>query len=458
MKHLLNGHAVVIGGSIAGLLTARVLREHFGRVTVIERDPVRDQPEARKGQPQTHHPHGLLTAGLKVLDRYFPALATDLEKRGAILADQGLATKFFFAGSYRSPFESGVRGILVSRPLLEWRIRRWVTALPNVTIESECPAVDLVTTPDCSRVTGVMIERRAAGELMETLTADLVVDATGRGSPTPKWLKSLGYSQPEESVVKIDVAYTTRLYRRRAEDFDGAYVMIAQPNPPSTLRGGFALAQENQRWIVTVTGWGGDHAPRDEAGFLEFVRSLPAPDIYEMINRNEPLSDIIVHEVPTNSRRHYEKMSRFPEGYLVLGDALCSFNPVYGQGMSSAALQVVELDKVLSEQQRWSYPQPDAKPLWKRFFKRVATVVDNPWQLAVGADFNYPSTRGKKPAGTDLINSYITRLMKVSNHDAVVCLALMKVMNLLAPPASLFHPGIVSRVLSGEANPDRKGG
>jgi len=450
MKHPLNQHVAVIGGSVAGLLTARVLSEHFGRVTILERDPVHDQPEARKGQPQTRHPHGLSTAGLQVLDRYFPGLVTNLEDRGAILADQGLATKFFFGGSYRSPFESGIRGILVSRPLLEWQLRRRVVALPNVTIEDQSPAVELVTTPDCMRVTGVVVERRASGS-METLTAGLVVDTTGRGSPTPKWLKSLGYPDVEESIVKIGVTYTTRLYQRRAGDFGGAYVMITQPEPPATWRGGFALAQEDQRWIVTVAGWGGDHAPRDEAGLLEFVRSLPAPDIYEMIGRNEPLSDIIVHEVPTNLRRHYERMSRFPEGYLVLGDALCSFNPVYGQGMSSAALQTAELDNVLSVQEGSSDSQAYGKPLWKRFFKRAAKVVDNPWQLAVGADFNYPTTQGKKQPGTDLINAYISRLMKISNHDAVICLALLKVMNLLEPPASLFHPRIVKRVLWREA-------
>ena len=456
MRHPLNQHVVVIGSSIAGLLTARVLSEHFGRVTIIERDPVNDQPEARKGQPQTRHPHGLLTAGLNFLDRYFPGLVADLEGKGAILADQGLTTKFFFGGSYRTAFESGLRGVLVSRPLLEWQIRRRVAALPNVTIEDESPAVDLVTTPDCSRVTGVVVERRASGRSMETLTAGLIVDTTGRGSPTPKWLKSLGYPDVEESIVKINVTYTTRLYRRRSGDFGGACVMIVQPEPPATWRGGFALAQEDGRWIVTMAGWGGDHADRSEEGFLEFARSLPAPDIYEMISRNEPLSDIIVHEVPTNLRRHYEKVNRFPEGYLVLGDAVSSFNPVYGQGMSSAALQAAILDNVLLEGEGSSDSQAYGKPLWKRFFKRAAKVVDNPWQLAVGADFNYPTTQGKKQPGTDLINAYITRLMKVSNHDAVVCLALMKVMNLLAPPANLFQPGILRRVLWGSVGSKQK--
>jgi 2-polyprenyl-6-methoxyphenol hydroxylase-like FAD-dependent oxidoreductase len=398
----------------------------------------------------------LLMAGLKVLDRYFPGLIADLEAKGAILADQSLATRYFFGGSYRSPFESGIQGILVSRPLLEWQLRRRVTALPNVTIQAESPAVELVATPDCRRVTGVVVERRASGRSAETLTAGLVVDTTGRGSSTPKWLKSLGYPDVEESIVKIDVTYTTRLYRRRAGDFGGAYVMIAQPEPPATRRGGFALAQEDGRWIVTVAGWGGDHAPREEAGFLEFARSLPAPDIYEMIIRNEPLSDIIAHEVPTNLRRHYEKMNRFPEGYLVLGDAVSSFNPVYGQGMSSAALQTAELDNVLQEREGSSDSRAYAKPLWKRFFKRAAKVVDNPWQLAVGADFNYATTQGKKQPGTDLINAYITRLMKVSNHDAAVCLALMKVMNLLEPPASLFQPGILRRVIWGRVESKQK--
>ena len=205
------------------------------------------------------------------------------------------------------------------------------------------------------------------------------------------------------------------------------------------------VAQENNLWMLTLAGWGGDHPPSYEAGFVEFARSLSAPDMYETIHQNEPLSDIVVHKFPSNLRRHYEKMSRFPEGYLVLGDAVCSFNPIYGQGMSSAALQAAELDKVFTEQQEQGHSQG----LWQRYFKRVAKVVDSIWQSAVGADFNYPTTEGKKAPGTDLINAYMTRLTKVSNHDPVVCLALLKAMNLLVPSTSLFHPRIMRRVLRG---------
>jgi 2-polyprenyl-6-methoxyphenol hydroxylase-like FAD-dependent oxidoreductase len=445
MNYPSNQHVIVIGGSLAGLLAARVLSDHFERVTILERDPVHDRPESRKGQPQTRHPHGLLTSGLKFVNRYFPGLETDLIEKGAIIADQGLATRFFFAGSYRTPFESGLQGILVSRPLMEWQIRRRVAALPNVTLCDETLAEKLVTTPDRTRVTGVVIGRRGAGKGIETLTADFVVDAAGRGSLAPKWLESTGYAQLEESVVKIDVSYSTRLYRRNPGDLGGAYVIITLPWYPAILRGGFMVAQEDNRWMLTLAGWGGDHPPRDEAGFVEFARSLPAPDIYETINQNEPLSDIVVHKFPSNLRRHYEKMSRFPEGYLVLGDAVCTFNPIYGQGMSSAALQAAELDKVFTEQQEQGHSQG----IWQRYFKRVAKVVDSIWQSAVGADFNYPTTEGKKAPGTDLINAYMTRLMKVSNDDPVVCLALLKAMNLLVPSTSLFHPRIMWRVMRG---------
>lgn len=197
---------------------------------------------------------------------------------------------------------------------------------------------------------------------------------------------------------------------------------------------------EGDRWIVTLGCWAGDYPPTDEASFLEFARSLASPDIYNLISRIEPLSDIMPYKFPANLRRHYEKLAAFPAGYLVAGDAICSFNPIYGQGMTSATLQAAALDRVLQT-------QPTRNALAHAFFKEAAKIVDIPWQLSVGEDFRYPETTGPKAPGTDFINRYVERVHKATHNDTVVYGAFLHVMNLMKPPASLFHPKIVWRVL-----------
>jgi 2-polyprenyl-6-methoxyphenol hydroxylase-like FAD-dependent oxidoreductase len=197
---------------------------------------------------------------------------------------------------------------------------------------------------------------------------------------------------------------------------------------------------EGDRWIVTLGCWAGDYPPTDEAGYLDFARSLAAPDIYNLISHIEPLSEILSYRFPSSLRRHYEKLDRFPVGYLVAGDAICSFNPVYGQGMTSAAMQAAALDGVLQT-------QPTRDLLARHFFKAAAQVVDVPWQLTVGEDFRYPQTEGPKAPGTDFINRYVERVHKATHTDTVVYGAFLQVMNLMKPPTSLMHPKIMWRVL-----------
>jgi 2-polyprenyl-6-methoxyphenol hydroxylase-like FAD-dependent oxidoreductase len=435
-------HAIVIGGSVAGLMAARVLSDHFERVTLIERDQVNDVAEARKGQPQARHLHGLLGKGLEIITHYFPDLPTALRDGGAIFGDMGQNMRWYANGGYRLQFESGINGVTMSRPLLERVIRQRVLRQSNVRVVDECDVKEPITTPDRSRVIGVKVQRRAENGREEILNADLVVDASGRGSSSPKWLEALGYTRPPESEIKINMGYATRMYRRRPEDFDlidGQLIMIT-PEAPRLKRSGFMFPIEGDRWIVTLGGWLGDHAPTDERGFLEFARSLAAPDIHQMLLKLEPLSDIIMHKLPSNLRRHYEKLDRFPDGYLVVGDAMCSFNPVYGQGMTSAAMQVAELDRVLQE-------RPSLNGLARYYFKRAAKVVDMPWQLTAGEDFRFPETIGPKQAGTDFINAYVSRVNRASHSDPVVYRAFLEVMNLMKPASSLMHPRILWRTL-----------
>ena len=435
-----NNIAVVIGGSMAGLLTARILSKHFMQVILLERDKITDQPEARKGQPQTRHLHALLTKGLDTMLRYFPTLVDDLTDGGAIITDIGQALRWHAFGGYRRQFPSGMMGALMSRPFLEWQIRRQVVALPNVQVIDECSVAGLVFSADRNRVTGVTMQRRSGNQDATTLTADLVVDASGRGSASPKWLATGGYAQPAESFVKVNVGYATRLYRRKPGDLEGAELLIVASDPPHGKRTGLFLPMEGDRWGCTLGGWSGDHPPLDEAGFMAFAQSLPTPDLYHILKRLEPISEIMPHKFPGSLRRHYEALQRFPEGYLVLDDAICSFNPVYGQGMTSAALQGAALDQLLTG-------RTSLTGLWRDFFKAAAQVVEIPWQSAVGEDFRYPETEGKRPAGVALLNAYVSKVHQATHHDTMVYLAFLKVINLMATPTSLFHPKILWRVL-----------
>lgn len=446
-------HALVIGGSMAGLLAARVLSDHFDRVTILERDPVQDQPESRKGQPHTRHLHGLLAQGLTIIRQLFPDIEPALAAGGAIFGDMGLVMRWHHCDGYKKQYESGLTGALMSRQFLEWHLRRRVLALPNVTLVAACAVEELLTTPDQARVVGVRVthrgdsSRRDDGNQADVLSADLVVDASGRGSATPKWLAALGYPQPRQSTVRINIGYATRLYRRRPGDLVGAELIMVSSAPPHGRRGGMVFPIEGDRWIVTLGGMHGDHPPADEAGFLAFARSLPAPDVYKIISRAEPLSDTVLYKYPASLRRHYEKLRRFPEGYLVLGDAICSFNPIYGQGMTTAAMQAQALGELLTS------CDGNLQGLWRAFFRRAAKIVDIPWQMAAGQDFRYPETEGQKAPGTDLINAYLNRVNQATHHDTVVYGQFLRVMNLMEPPTSLFKPAILRRVLRQPTTP-----
>jgi 2-polyprenyl-6-methoxyphenol hydroxylase-like FAD-dependent oxidoreductase len=433
-------HAIVIGGSVTGLLAARILGNHFAQVTLIERDKFSDRPESRKGQPQANHLHALLATGKEILERYFPDLIESLQAGGAMLTDLGQVARWHIAGGYRLQHASSMMGILMSRPFLECEIRRRVMKLPNITVLDESTVEELIATPERSQIVGVRVKCSAEGGHCKTINADLIVDAGGRGSATLRWLAALGYAKPQETVVTVGLGYATRIFRRQPDDLTNAELVIVSANPPHCPRSGLVFPIEGDRWIVTLVGWGGDHPPLDEQGFLAFTRSLPAPDVYNIVSRAEPLSEIVSYKFPASLRRHYEKVSRFPAGYLVMGDALCSFDPVYGQGMTSAALQATALDELLQS-------QSDLQQLAPRFFKRAAQIVDIPWKLAVGEDFRFPTTKGKKAPGTNLLNTYVGLVHRVTHTDPIVYGAFLRVMNLLEAPSSLFHPKIVWRVL-----------
>lgn len=438
------GHAVVIGGSMAGLLAARVLSDHFRQVTILERDPVNDYPEVRKGQPQTRHVHLLFAAGFQVMQHYFPDLRAALVASGAVVTRGGDAVRWYTHGGYRRPADMGAEAVAASRLFLEHLIRQRVLALPGIHLVDQAAVRQLLRTGDASRVDGVLVDRRhgAVDRLGETgeVKGNLVVDCSGRGSRLPRWLLGAGYEQPPVTTVGIDVVYATRIYRRDPESVHGRQLVQIETDAPRERRAGAMLPVEGNRWVVTLGGIHGDCPVRDEESFRAFAAGLPAPDIDNMISHAEPLSGVFTHKFARDVRRHYEKLDHLPEGLLALGDALASYNPLYGQGMTVAALEAQALDRLLAGSKTLDGLPP-------RYFRQAAKLIDTPWQIAVGADFRFPQTTGEKPPGTDLINRYLTRLHRATHHDDVVCRAFLRVANLLEPLSSLFHPRIVWRVL-----------
>ena len=437
-------HAVVIGASISGLLAARALANHFNQVTVIERDILPPPGDPRKGVPQGHHAHVLLARGRDLLESFYPGLTQELAAQGAVAGDLSETSRWFSDGTYTRNFKSGLLSVQVSRPLLEGAIQSRMRALPNVTVLENHDAAGLLTAPADAgtdvRVTGVRVIDRARPEPVEKqLAAGLVVDAGGRGTRSLAWLENLGYPRPEEELIKMGLTYTTRVFRRLPEHAQGHSPIVIVAGEQNR-RGAAMLAVEGSRWMVTLAGILGDSAPPDLDGFIEFARSLAAPDCYEIIKTAEPLGEAHQYKYPASQRRHFEKLTRFPEGFLVCGDALCSFNPIYGQGMTTAASEAALLDECL----RAGLPG-----IARRFFQRANRLLDLPWSISAGSDLAFPEVEGKRVPAMRLVGQYLARLLIASRQDIVLNIAFQRVTNLIDPPASLFRPDIVLRVLMG---------
>lgn len=439
----LGQHAIVIGASMGGLLAARALADFYQEVTLLEQDTFPAPGLSRKGVPQDRHAHALLSKGREFLEHFFPGITQELEAETAVVGDIIELSRWFAEGGYLQKKQSGISAVLVSRPLLEAQVRQRLLSLPNVKVMENCNVLGLVATDDHTTVTGVRVKQRGEDNTEKFLNADLVVDASGRRSLSPAWLETLGYERPQEEQVKIDLSYTTRVYRRRPEDLQGNKVAISSASSPS-WRSGVIIALEQERWIVSIGGYIGDRAPTDEQGFLEFAKSLPAQDIYEVIKDAEPLSEPTLYKFPSSQRRHYEKLKRFPQGYLVFADAICSFNPVYGQGMTVAAVEAVTLQDCLSK---------GTQDLARRFFQAASQVVDIPWSMAVDADLRIPQVQGKRTLIKDLINWYISKLEVAAQQDATLTVTFSKVAHLMTSPATLFHPSTIVKVLLGNLRP-----
>lgn len=439
MSERIGDRAVVLGGSIAGLLAARALARHYTEVVVVDRDRLTGVRGPRRGVPHGRHAHGLVARGHQILESLFPGLTEELVEAGIRPGDFSGDIRWYFNGRLLRPARTGLVSVPATRPVLEYHLRLRVQALTGITFLEEHDVLGLVTSSDRRRVTGVRVRPTAEDAEQRELAADLVVDTTGRGSRTPAWLDEFGYRRPEEEQVKIDLAYTTRHYRLSSDPF-GSDLAIIPAATPSHPRGAFFYRTpgEGHQVELSLTGVLGDHPPTDPEEFDRFTRSLPVPDIHEAVRNAEALDTPVMHRFPASRRRHYERLDRFPERLLVMGDAVCSFNPVYAQGMTVAALQSLVLERHLR-----AGHAPEPLP----FLRDISREIDSPWEFSAGADLGYAGVKAPRPARVRLANAYVTRVQKAAVHDSALTNALMRVAGLIEPPQSLMRPATVLRVL-----------
>jgi len=428
--HLSDDHAVVIGASLAGLLAARVLSETVRRVTILDRDVLPTEPVHRKGVPQSRHTHGLLARGFEIFEELLPGLGADLVERGALIEDLQKDVIWYNDGFQVRRAPSCLTVLLVSRPMLESYVRTRIGALSQVTILPETEAVGLEERS--GRITGVRI---AGPDGSTTLNTRIVVDATGRSNRGPAWLSELGYATVAEDIVRANLVYVSREYRRvpGAQDFTG----IIHSHYPENPIGSGTFATDGNRWLVTMLGMNDDVPAAVPDDFEEFAARLAGDELHRLVTTAEPITEPNRFRIGPSVRRRYERCARLPEGFIALGDSLCCFNPAYGQGMTTAAMSAIWLRTCLTS---------GMNGLTRRYFKGVTSIIDVPWAITVGNDLRFPEVAGTRTARINILNRYLPRLHRAATIDTVVGETFLKVANFLIPPQRLIAPGMLWRV------------
>jgi 2-polyprenyl-6-methoxyphenol hydroxylase-like FAD-dependent oxidoreductase len=426
---------------MGGLLAARVLADFFETVTIIERDELQDDPVVRRGVPQGRHVHVLLARGAQIFDELFPGILGELVADGAPVWDDGDLSKLHLSFGGHDILRSGkvtkepqaLAIHLPSRPFLEWHVRQRLQAMSNVTILSGHDVAQLMSTPDRRRVTGVRVVSRDDGAERE-LTADVVMDAMGRGAHTPAFLDALGYGRPVEDHIVMHTNYVSQLLRIPANTLNEMLVDIGPA--PDRPAGMFLSGYEDNTWMFTVFGMVGNQPPRDLAGMLSFAEQYCPAHLFAAIRAAEPIGDVAHHHMPSSQWRRYDKMSRVPDGLLVCGDAICSFNPIYGQGMTVAALEAVALRACLRRGQT---------NLPRRYFRASAKPVRVAWQMVASLDLAFPAVAGKRSRYLRVASRLVDWALTASESDPVVAVRFFRVNSLIDAPIRLLHPVFVCR-------------
>ncbi|OBI53277.1 NAD(P)/FAD-dependent oxidoreductase [Mycobacterium sp. E796] len=437
------GSAIVLGASIGGLLAARVLADFYDTVTVVERDVLPDGPQTRRGVPQGAQPHTLPTRAAGIMDRLFPGFLDELVAGGARVWNDGDLSRLWLTFSGHPLIRSGKvpdpESIVIHhahRPFLEWNLRRRVRGIPNVKFLDAHDVVRLTSSPQRERVTGIVLAPRDSGA-ERTLTADLVVDTTGRGSRTPLLLEQLGYRPPREDKLTVHVTYASmRVYVAPGTLRENFIINAAEPGRPVA----FAMfGGEDDTYVLAVQTMAGRPVPTDRAALLNSLTDVAPPHALAAARSAEPLTDVAQYKFPSNRWRRYDKLERMPDGLIVMGDAMCNFNPLYGQGMSVAAIEALILRDCL---------EGGEQGLPRRFFGQAAKEIGVAWRAAVASDLALPQIAGNRTVSMRLRNAYLDHVLSAAETEPVIVQKFLRMMNMVSERAELFHPSTMLQTIA----------
>lgn len=442
------GHAVVIGGSVGGLLAARALANHFRRVTIVERDDLPGEPGFRPGTPQSRHAHVLLARGAQSMERMFPGLSGELVSAGAVGTEWPADALTLSDHGWSPRFSGGLQSVSLTHQLLEWTLRQRLSALAGIDFLGGLTCTGLLANRNAAQVGGVVLRPRTGAGQEVDLAADLVVDASGRASRAAEWLRQIGHEPPRETRIESSLGYASRFYSPPSSfDADWKAIYLGRKLPVNP-RSGVLVPVEGGRWLVTLTGRGDAAPSSDESAFLDFARDLRSSVLYDAIKEAEPLTPVWGFRRTENVRRHYEAMRRRPEGFIVVGDAACAFNPLYGQGTTVAALGAETLDSCLREYRRRS-PTGDLVGFGSLFQRRLAITSRPAWRVATSGDLKRQGTGGAGGVVKRLQRHYLEGVFAAALDNRDVGLATLRVLHMMASPTSLLRPAVAARVLRG---------
>lgn len=431
--------AIVIGGSMAGKLAAKVLSNTFEEVIILEDGEKWDGISHRKRVPQSNHPHVLLKGGEEALEELFPNITNELIKSGSIVNNFTLDLKWHQFGLWKQPFKGEIHMIQQSRALLESHIQKRIEQVSNVITKYDMLVEELLVDEKLNKVYGINAKCLKTG-MKEEFHADIVVDASGFGSKSIEWLQAYNIEVREEKV-RIDLFYATRLFKlKENEELDCCNILMS-PSFPENPYGVLIQTIEDNRYFVTFSGYANEQAPQTDEEFYNFAENLLIPNVTDFLNRAEAITDIKTYKIPYQVRRRFDLVNNLPEGFLVIGDAQCRFDPVFGQGVSVAAMEAYQLQLLLQGRTKLD------KTFTQQFYKKAANIIETPWDMTTTEISRHPKLKRELTSKQKFQLWYTKQIYRLSASDSDVYIRLVRVMNLIRSPFHLFHPKVLLAVL-----------
>jgi flavin-dependent dehydrogenase len=455
--------AIVIGGGIAGLLAARILSGHFSKTIVLEKDRYPKQKGPRNGTPQANHIHVFLVKGMQTILDLFPGIEEKLLSQGGHKIDVISKAKFKFPTGWARNFNSDMNTIVCSRQLLEYTIRQEILEKYfNVKIIENARVIGLVTATDSEQkiITGVNViygnGNNDDDEIKKTTTtnANLVVDASGRRSETPIWFEKIGLEKPNETKINSFIGYAGRrvqlLSTQSSPLLSNYKVVVVFTNPPNNPRMVVMTEIEDNQWQLGLLGIGKTYPPTDEKGFLDFAKELGVEDVYKIVRDAKPMSNIYGYREDGSRLYHYEKIKKWPKNFIVLGDAVSAFNPIYAQGVTVAAIQSKILDNLLYKYKKNNAEAALKKGFETKFQREIAKLNSLPWLLGTSEDLRWSTTEANKKMNpfSKIIQRYSKHVILLTPNSRLATKSFLEMLHMVKSPAVLFHPLLIAQVLA----------